>query len=375
MMILVTNLMWCFNQMLPNKKVYFSDFWEFSRFTLFENIMNNIKARTVTYPVCFVDYSKTLPVTDRAIAFPDISEILSNDSSIDSMTQEYDALIETLVKNAIDLCNAKNKKLAVWWSGGIDSTAVLVAVLKSTTEKFQRENLVIRGDINSIEEYPNFYQKYILNKLEFLPANLINYFDDQYINIDGAGGDTVFGDHVVYELVERGYLDKNIDWLNLKANRYVDIINSVIKNSAISEWYVSQLDKLFTRFNTETVFDCCWLQGMALNYQNVHIAPYVYDFNIKNLEASFLKERFILQYPLRIFGSVDFFKYSLKYRHVRNNHNPRECSRKYIYDFTKDVDYYKNKRKVSSQVKLYDPVLLSKLYEDFTFENNLIYRV
>jgi hypothetical protein len=49
----------------------------------------------------------------------------------------------------------------VYWSGGIDSTALLVALLRTATPAQRAGGLLIRLDDDSIVEYPLFYKEHI----------------------------------------------------------------------------------------------------------------------------------------------------------------------------------------------------------------------
>ena len=52
-------------------------------------------------------------------------------------------------------CQFLGKSVAVQWSGGVDSTAILLALIKNGISK---EDLVILYDTNSIDEYPKLYK-------------------------------------------------------------------------------------------------------------------------------------------------------------------------------------------------------------------------
>ena len=59
---------------------------------------------------------------------------------------------------------SENKKLALFWSGGIDSTVALVGLLKTVPDG-RLGDLTVHHNSASIEEYPEFYAEHIADKL------------------------------------------------------------------------------------------------------------------------------------------------------------------------------------------------------------------
>tara|TARA_Y100001938_G_scaffold149977_2_gene239027 strand:+ start:376 stop:2064 length:1689 start_codon:yes stop_codon:yes gene_type:complete len=59
---------------------------------------------------------------------------------------------------------AENKKLALFWSGGIDSTVALVALLKTVPDD-RLGDLTVHFNAASIAEYPEFYSDHIKDKV------------------------------------------------------------------------------------------------------------------------------------------------------------------------------------------------------------------
>ena len=77
---------------------------------------------------------------------------------------------------ARDIIN-EGKSIDIYWSGGVDSTAVVVAFLNVCTD-FKQLNIVY--DTGGIEEYPLFYEKYVKDITE-KPINRWIYHD---VNLD-----------------------------------------------------------------------------------------------------------------------------------------------------------------------------------------------
>lgn len=95
----------------------------------------------------------------RTISNPFNTEI-EDEQEIKSFDNYNITLDEAMFSCVSDLISL-NKKIYLMWSGGIDSTAMLVAFLKSN---FDLSNVVVVLNIDSIKENYNFYKSYILSR-------------------------------------------------------------------------------------------------------------------------------------------------------------------------------------------------------------------
>ena len=127
-----------------------------------------------------------------------------NTNSIYSRIPELDLTMNAGVGEYMNIVaeeyTSKYAKVFVSWSGGIDSTAVLVSLLKARKSKDQISILHTKA---SIEEYPWFYNEYKDDAVfELMPTDTVNeycaWMTDQikhnpnYILLDGHGGDCMF---------------------------------------------------------------------------------------------------------------------------------------------------------------------------------------
>ena len=362
---------------MTDKLEIWSDLRRYKTYSVYDKYMNVFRMRGKQHPVCFVDYFQSIPLPKRALIYKDIKEFWELDQ-IPATTKTFEETIDTIAVNIINLVSNSNKKLAVWFSGGTDSTTVLCAILKNSSLTFQKEKLLIRLTKDSIDEYPWFFENYINGKLEYKFSRLSDYFNDSYYNVDGVFGDTVFGEHYIPELIENKFLQESIDWLNLPVDRFADVLKHTLKDSKLTEWLYNAHCPLFKKYNAETVFDAFWLQGAAMNLNQLHWMPLTLDFGIYLVTQEQFKRTFDRHYQTRMFSHPDMFKYAFNHRKSTdsNTHRPRISSNLYSLDFTKDKDYFDNKKKVSSQFKMYDRTSpVSSIFSDFTIDSTTIYRV
>ncbi len=91
------------------------------------------------------------------------------------------------------------KLVEVYWSGGIDSTAVLVALMQA---EIRRDQLKVFLTWNSIFEYPYFYHKFIKDAYDHAIGTLgdVKYalsFGADKLVVTGEHGDQLFGSVVI----------------------------------------------------------------------------------------------------------------------------------------------------------------------------------
>lgn len=87
------------------------------------------------------------------------------------------------------------EKFAVMYSGGIDSTVVMSALIKNLTEEELR-SVIVCASINTMLENPTFYEKFIHGKFEIIDSKTIKYDDlieKNLTPITADEGDCIFG--------------------------------------------------------------------------------------------------------------------------------------------------------------------------------------
>jgi len=95
---------------------------------------------------------------------------------------EYDPLFAKSFSQVTDeraleikkLINEHNQKFAVMYSGGIDSTIVLCALIKNLTSE-ELKNVVIATSSHAIVENPTFWQQFVYGKFKILDSASMKY--------------------------------------------------------------------------------------------------------------------------------------------------------------------------------------------------------
>ena len=219
-----------------------------------------------------------------------------------------DPIPETTTESLANLMDKRANELignsiTVQWSGGVDSTSLLLSLIKNGISK---EDLVVRYDLNSCEEYPKLYQWLKENNYQMRPVKddwkeaLAKADTDLIVN--GWCADQLFGSVFFYKCSDLYSVDlhtlldkvsiedtsitaeqKNfaIDVYKKYAKDYFDLeINTAAElgwfiNFTIKWSYVSLFNEMYlvgtkNQFITKPFYDTPYFQSWALtNYPNI----------------------------------------------------------------------------------------------------------
>jgi hypothetical protein len=249
---------------------------------------------------------------------------------------------ELFYNRATDIIrHAGNKKIAVAWSGGIDSTAILVEFLKL----LPNDRLIVLMNDYSIHEYPEFYARYIDGKIEqklfdLYNDNFMDSFIDECVIVTGALFDQTMGDSLYHALTEDDLRTTKTEFMN-SINEYSRGMYSALFNSCPR--------------NLETLKDIYWWQCYTLNYQNEEMIWLLLSEKLK-LEYNlfhFCTDSDWNDYAVSTPSEIKWPGYKQKdYKILLKNH---------IYEFTGDSYYLDTKQKVFSWRRYRTPSQHSKV--------------
>jgi len=274
-----------------------------------------------------------------------------------------DSLEDLLDERALEIYNSAkktNKKIAIMWSGGIDSTSVLTAFLKNVPVA-DKNIITVVCDTNSILENIEFYKKYISNKLtciHYRTINITQEFLQSYILLHGDPGDCLFGPSISkYQyFIDRGlhlepwknHLDKMKELLEIPH------IDPTSYQPGFGDWYVNKITN-----NLEETKQSTYLTSIAewwfWTYYNFKWEfscqrPFAYlrrDFTTK------FSDNVIKEFAQNTFFNTEKFQ-QWAYSNIKKN-IPKDFSlhkkevKMYIYEFTKNLDYLKHKSKLPAR--------------------------
>lgn len=244
---------------------------------------------------------------------------------------------------------SSGKRLQVLWSGGIDSTTALVAVIRAFRERDVTDKIDVLLSDHSVVEHPRFYAEYIKPALTVIPVTqpvgLFVREDD--LTVTGEHGDQVFGSFLAKEVVDDGTADLP----------YEDVIPGFLarrtqKQAAAEGVFEFLLPQVKTApVPVRTAFDFLWWLNFSLKWQAVSLRLSV--FRGGHVGRQFNNTRHFFRDPR-------FQTWSMAHPELRtplNWRNYKMSAKNYLLDHTGDEEYYRTKTKEASLKNVLNPPL------------------
>ena len=238
-----------------------------------------------------------------------------------------------LVSEAIE----SEQAIQVLWSGGIDSTVALIALLTAARQRERLDLLEVLLSLESVHENPRFFAAFIQNKLRVVPVAhpVFRFLEDEKLIVTGEHGDQLFGSDYLSTYVAAG----TAEW------PYADLLPLIVANKLGDSRQVDVvLEYLKPQIDTAPVpivslFDLFWWLNFSLKWQHVTMRTAVY--RRKNVHQTYKALR-------HFFRDSRFQQWALSNRAntvVTDWQDYKQQARQFILDFTGDEEYYNQKKK------------------------------
>jgi hypothetical protein len=265
--------------------------------------------------------------------------------------KSYEQICDDRAKEILNQCEQNNKKLAVMYSGGIDSTLVLCSILKVATKK-QLNMVVVLLSSESIIENKNFYYQYIIKNFECVSSYKFPYYlgNDEYLFISGENADQLFGSQVCGQFAYGKDYNILLNPIENMEGHIIDFFNKRLSTS--HKKYKEGIFNIFKKIvekspiEIDNVYKFFWWINFTTKWQSVYVRLLPFSNNIGNIK---LQENYTTFYCTEEFqlwslnNSNSFVKDTID--------SVKYISKDYIYNFNKDLDYLK-KPKVGSLTNL-----------------------
>jgi len=228
------------------------------------------------------------------------------------------------IATAEKISSMSNRNIAISWSGGIDSTSALVALMQTVPH----DRLTVVCNNSSIEEFPSFYEQKIKNRLQTIsPVQLSQNYSD-FFTVTGDGGDTVWA-VIDDSFWAKHQINLHRPWTDCVDRTIIDDLDFIEEFCSWSGVKVSSWLELRAWF-----YLCC-------KWQDKCMRPYFLYQGVTNKDI------------------VSFYDIDSSFQHWTMNNLDRIIGNKwedykipakqFIYNYHADSDYLKNKSKVDSK--------------------------
>jgi hypothetical protein len=274
----------------------------------------------------------------------------------------YD-LFDLIDKRALDIFEISkkvNKKIALMWSGGIDSTLVLTSFLKNLSAA-DLSNVEIILNSDSLVENFDFYQTFISGKFKLhhlLDFEINNDILDRYMVLHGDPGDCIFGPSLpaFWHLAREG--KHTLPWREYRhfIADYFDNDESIHRTPGFGLWYANKISKNLEEVRPDgidTIADWWWWNYFNFKWTASIVRPFVRMRKDYSQPISRKHQQDFANYTFFNTDEFQLWSYSNLKNHFRDvqkgSSNVKQEAKNYIFKFDHNELYTSKKTKMAGR--------------------------
>jgi len=283
----------------------------------------------------------TTPVRNRSL-FP-IPEFRT-------FTKSYEEVCDDRAREILGSAEKLGVRIYVLYSGGIDSTCLLISLLKQATPQ-QKKNIVVLLSHESIAENPRFYEEHIRGKLKVESSIMfVNLLGGNDILLSAELNDQVLGSDLIAKMIARygsSVIHKPYDRSQVVAI-FSDILSGDTQTAA---FYLDLFERIreVAPVPIDTNFEFLWWVNFTTKWQAclLYVLLFTSPRNARAVTKDYLDTRF-----LAFYNTDEFQLWALNNLDKRIKDSwasYKWVAKEVIYDYTRDAEYRDNKTKVASR--------------------------
>jgi hypothetical protein len=286
------------------------------------------------------------------------------------MNSSFEDICNQRAVDLMAMAKQQNKKIAVMYSGGIDSTLLLSSFISTANTQDIKDYLIVLMSELSINENPTFYYKFIENKLRCAPSHLFRFYlgNPDYMFVTGEGNDQLFGSAVLRGIT----LNFGQEAMHYACNRenIVKCLGTEIHNTDVTNKFFDIFSKSIDKACVEidSIFLYFWWLNFTLKWQSVYmrIISYTKLENEQTIqpEINYFAFFYPVQFQLWSLNNTD--------KLVKNTWDSyKYVCKDIIYKLNPDANYRDKKLKIGSLARVIaSKGAASAVYDDFTLRHD-----
>jgi hypothetical protein len=288
-------------------------------------------------------------------------------------SKSYEELCDERARAILENAESLGVSIHVMYSGGIDSTCLLVSLLKQATPQ-QKKNLVVLLSHESISENPRFYDEHIRGKLRVESSiTFPNLLGGTNMLLSAEHNDMVMGSDKVGQMMTR-YGPAAIHE-RYSRDLMTDFFGASLGgDTEAADFYVDLFERIrdVAPVPIDTNFEFLWWVNFAIKWQAcyAYIAMLTPPKNTHLVTRDYLDKRFV-----SFFNTEEFQLWSMNNTDKRIKDtwaSYKWVAKDVIYDYTRDAEYRDNKLKKGSLIPLTHRLYANNfLDENLRFSNEL----
>lgn len=248
--------------------------------------------------------------------------------------------------------------IGVLYSGGIDSTVILAALMQVVDSADLKNLVTVFMNQKSIQENPNFYYSSIRNSFAIKSSETFGEVmnNHNFLMVDGEHNDQLFGTDLLSSMINIF----GFDFLYQKCDR--ENVTKFFTQKGMSQyaancWFSAILDSTcYCPVPIKTIYDFFWWYNFSFKWQSVFFRIALRsDDSLQGKQISNIEK---LKHQ-HFFSSDNFQNWSIfsmltpDKKILTDWASYKHAAKKFIYDFNKDEEYFKNKLKFPSLANLF----------------------
>ncbi len=291
----------------------------------------------------------TMPVRDHSL-FPI--------PTYRSFSKTFEELCDDRAMEVLANAEKLSTTMYVLYSGGIDSTCLLVSLLKHATPE-QKKNIVVLLSHDSITENPHFYEEHIRGKLRVGSSlTFTERIGEDCCILSAEHNDMVMGSEKIGKMMIQ-YGPASIH-LPYDREMIAGLFSTVLGGDmTVAYFYVNLFERIrdAAPISIETNMDFLWWTNFAIKWQSCfyYILLFTPPRNAHNITQEYLDKRFISFYNTDNFQLWSMNNLDKRIKDTWKSY--KWVCKDIIYDYTKDAEYRDHKIKKGSLLPLigYNP--------------------
>lgn len=268
-------------------------------------------------------------------------------------TQSFSEVTDLRATDIKQTMLQQNQELAVFWSGGIDSTVALSAIVKNFSSA-DLKNVTVFSNNQSYFENPIFYHS-VIEKYQLQTVNFKNFSGDdiqklfeRYIVTDGEPADKLWIVNSVFKFESMHGSGSSEKPLLETADKFINFLAGYMSINQAHEYYQSLMQNINeAEIEISTVGDLFWWINFNFHWVD-HLLIWYQQFPNKSAAA-------YKQYKKNYkpwYNSDEYQSWSLSDLPKSIQHDRQELykmpAKQYIYDLVRDPFYLNYKSKLGS---------------------------
>jgi hypothetical protein len=294
-------------------------------------------------------------IYNPSVVFVDRTETIAIPVHVQSLfpvfrksNREFEDICNERAVELLARADSLGVKMYVMFSGGIDSTLVLVSLLKHATEA-QKKNITVLLSEESIIENPNFYRDHIYGKLHTESSGMFgDLLGGKHLLVSGELNDQLFGSDMVGKFILRFGAPAIHE--SYSRDKFSTFFQEKLNDMKATAFYLDLFETLKSAAPIPIVtnHDYLWWINFSLKWQAVfmRVLSYASARNVVHITPDYLNTLYV-----PFFCTDEFQIWSLNNldKRIKDSWSSYKwVCKDIIYDYTKDADYRDNKIKRGS---------------------------